>query len=622
MGRDGSGGLKGFIQELRRRKVFRVTALYLATAFGVLEAADILQDAMHLPGAFLPSVTILVILGFPMSLAVGWIFDVTSEGLKRTPEARPGEIGGSFSRWPMASLVLVTTMSLAAVGWTVRGMQVPGASGVGSGTAAASAGGGPADPDRAEFASIAVLPFLNLSGDPGDDYFGDGLAEELGNVLSRIDGLRVAARTSAFAFRDRQIDAKQIGDTLGVGMLLEGSVRRAGERVRIGAQLIRAADGLSLWSDQWNRQLTTSNVFAIQDDITRSIADELQRELLPDRERLAERRTTDLEAYDLYLLGRHHWAERSPNGLREAIQLFERALARDSTYALAWAGLADAWEARPFFDRSVSMAEAERVARPAAARALELAPELAEAHAAVGVILSDYDHDYPAATGHLRRAVELNPNDAQAWAWLCVAHTMGGDPENGLPACDRAVRLDPLSPVPRAQRALALMAQERYRDALEDLKSAESLGPLAWMLTVAMQRRLGEWSAIDDGLVRTAAAVGFDDPARMAIVADVIRRANGEIPPSPDPEALDVVHDLEAAGAIGFLELAPLYAWIGARSEALRVFREAVAADDPWLPFAGQVTSFDPLRDEPAFSAALDSLGIPNGTGRQDGGDT
>ena len=112
----------------------------------------------------------------------------------------------------------------------------------------------PADPERAEFASIAVLPFLNLSGDPGDDYFGDGLAEEIGNVLSRIEGLRVAARTSAFAFRDRQIDAKQIGDTLGVGMLLEGSVRRAGERVRIGAQLIRAADGLSLWSDRWDRR--------------------------------------------------------------------------------------------------------------------------------------------------------------------------------------------------------------------------------------------------------------------------------------------------------------------------------------------------------------------------------
>jgi len=610
MGTEGTEGSRGFIRELRRRKVFRVAALYLATAFGVLEAADILQQAMHLPAVFLPSVTVLVILGFPLSLAVGWIFDVTSAGLKRTPPPDAANSTNVPTRWPVASLGVVAAVTLGAAGWTVHGMRGGQVGGSGA------AGVAPVRAERSEFASIAVLPFLNLSGDPDNDYFGDGLAEEIGNVLSRIGGLRVAARTSAFAFRAREIDAKQIGDTLGVGMLLEGSVRRAGDRVRVGAQLIRAADGLSLWSDSWDRELTTSNVFAIQDDITRSIAAELQRELLPDRERLAERRTTDLEAYDLYLLGRHHWAERTPDGLREAIDLFERAIARDSTYALAWAGLADAWEARPFFDRSVSMAAAERVARPAAERSLQLAPELAEAHAAVGVILSDYDHDYPAAIEHLREAVDLNPNDAQAWAWLCVAHTMGGAPEAGLPACDRAVRLDPLSPVPRAQRSLALMALSRNREALGELASARALGPLTWMLTVAMQRELGEWSAIDVDLMRTAAALGLDDPERMRLVADAIRRAGQAAPDSPDPEALSVIRDLEAAGEIGFLELAPLYAWVGAREEALRVFRGAVAADDPWLPFASQVTSFDPLRDAPAFASALDSLGLPNGSAR------
>lgn len=613
MGSDRTGGFGHFVRELRRRKVFRVAALYLATSFGVLEAADILQEAMHLPVAFLPSVTILVILGFPATLTIGWIFDVTSEGLRRTPAMHTPEPGDGRSsvvsaRWPLGSLAIVAGLALGAAAWTARGIRA--GTPVASGAAAASAGVA-----STEFASIAVLPFANLSGDPADDYFGDGLAEEIGNVLSRIEGLRVAARTSAFAFRDRQIDAKQIGDTLGVGMLLEGSVRRAGDRVRIGAQLIRAADGLSLWSDSWNRELTTSNVFAIQDDITRSIAAELARELSPDRDQLAERRTADLEAYDLYLLGRHHWAQRTPDGLREAIELFERALERDSTYALAWAGLADAWEARPFFDRSVSMTEAESVARPAAERSLRLAPELAEAHAALGVILSDYDHDYAAALGHLRRAVELNPNDAQAWSWLCVAHTMSGDARTGLAACDQAVTLDPLSPVPRAQRALALMSLERYEDALADLESAQALGPLAWVLTVAMRRELGQWSEIDGDLVRTGAALGLAEPERMRSVADAIR-SYGTAGDAPPEAALEALRDLEAAGRIGFLELAPLYAWVGARGEALRVFRRAVDNDDPWLPFAGQVTSFDPLRGEPAFAAALDSLGLPNGTSR------
>lgn len=618
-------GFKAFVREARRRRVFRVAAIYLAGGFGVLEAADILQGVMRLPEGFLPSVTVLVILGLPLALAGGWIFDITRGGVRRTPPApasrgaHAGDSPASASfprRWPAAVLLMVTALAVSAAGWTVRGMGA-GATGTDGATNATGAGVDPA-PAATEFASIAVLPFLNLGGDPADDYFGDGLAEEIGNVLSRVDGLRVAARTSAFAFRGREIDAKQIGDTLGVGMLLEGSVRRAGERVRVGAQLIRAADGLSLWSNTWDRELTTANVFAIQDEITRSIATELERELAPQGERLTERRTEDLEAYDLYLLGRHRWAEREPQALDQAIDLFERAIARDSSYALAWAGLADAWEARPFFDRSVTMDEAEPIARAAALRALALGPELAEGHAALGVILSDYDYDYEAAIDHLRRAVDLNPNHAQAWSWLCVAHTMSGEPAVGLEACDRAVTLDPLYAVPRAQRALALMQLERYEDALVALESADDLGPLAWILAVAMRLELGRYAEIDADLVRTGAALALAEPARMGVVAEAIRQqasATTVAAAAADDtraEALAVLRDLEAVGEIGFLELAPLYVWVGARNEALRVFDEAVIARDPWLPFAGRITSFDGLRGTDRFARALDSLGIPH----------
>lgn len=604
-------GFMGFARELRRRKVFRVAVLYLAAAFGVLEAVDILQGVMRLPAGFLPTATVLVVLGFPLALAAGWIWDFTDGSIRRTPvtvETSSGSSADSSPQapaagvprgWPLVALLLVTALSMGAAGWTVHSMDpVPPAPTAGAAT----------DPTRVEFASIAVLPFLNLSGDPKNDYFGHGLAEEVSNVLSRIDGLRVAARTSAFALRDRGIDARQIGDTLGVGMLLEGSVRRAGDRIRVSAQLIRAVDGLSLWSDSWDRELTTANVFAIQDEITGSIASELERELAPAADRLAERRTSDLGAYDLYLLGRHSWVERTPEGLRRAVELFGQSLERDSAYALAWAGLADAWEARPFFDRSVAMAEAERVARPAALRSLRLGPELAEAHAALGVILSDYDYDYEEAIVHLQRALELNPNYAQAWSWLCVARTMAGDPASGLQACDRAVTLDPLYAVPRAQRALALMALDRDAEALAALESADDLGPLTWVLAVAMRLELNRADEVDDDLVRTGAALGLTDPERMRVVGAAIR---GE---AEGAAGLAVVRDLESAGRIGFLELAPLYAWIGATDEALRVFETAVAERDPWLPFVVRVSSFDPIRDELRFVAGLDSLDLPDGS--------
>jgi tetratricopeptide (TPR) repeat protein len=208
----------------------------------------------------------------------------------------------------------------------------------------------------------------------------------------------------------------------------------------------------------------------------------------------------------------------------------------------------------------------------------------------------------------LRRAVDLNPNHAQAWSWLCVAHTMAGEPVVGLEACDRAVMLDPLYAVPRAQRALALMQLERYEDALEALGRADDLGPLAWVLAVAMRIELDRHAEIDADLVRTGAALGLAEPARMRVVANAIRQQT----PDTRAEALGVLRDLEAVGEIGFLELAPLYAWVGARDEALRVFDEAVIARDPWLPFAGRITSFDGLRGTDRFARALDSLGIPH----------
>lgn len=605
--------MKKFLAELRRRKVLRVAAIYVATAFGVLEAADILQGSMRLPASFVPSVTVLVILGVPLALALGWLFDLTSGGIRRTaPFERAGEqhaVPGS-AIWPTAALSVVAALALGAASWTVAGIRD-----VGSSTSSAlNAGPAGAEPDggeaQADFASIAVLPFINLGGDASDDYFGDGLAEELANVLSRIAGLRVAARTSAFAFKDSSIDAKRIADTLGVSTLLEGSVRRAGDRVRIGVQLVRAADGLSLWSNSWDRELTTANVFAIQDEITGAIATALERELVTGTGRSVEdRRTADIDAYDLYLLGRFQWALRTPAGLAQAIRHFEQAIALDSTFALAWAGLADAWEATPFFDDDVSASAALPNARRAAQRALELAPQLAEAQAATGVILSDYDYDYSAAIERFERSLELNPNYAQAWSWLCVAHTMAGNPEAGLGACDRAIRLDPLSAVPHAQRALALMSLGRYAEALGALEHADALGPLAWVLSVAMRLELGRGDEIDEALIRTGAALGLPDPEAMRLVAREIR---GELEASPGT-ALAVLKRLEAAGSIGFLELAPLYSWTGNRDEALQVFRAAVREGDPWLPFAGQVTSFDALRDDPGFAEALDTLGILNG---------
>lgn len=559
-----------FLAELRERKVFRATALYLVIAFGLLEAADILQESIGFPGRFIPWFTASLLAGIPVAVTLAWMIDVTPTGITRFRS--PRGVPRAPSSWPIAGLAVTSVIALAAASWVV-GVARPGERS--------------APPLRA---SIAVLPFTNLSGDSENDYFGDGLAEELTSTLSRIRGLHVTARTSAFALRDLQLSAMEIGDTLGVAAFLEGSVRRAGSQVRIGARLVRSEDGRSLWSNTWERELDVANIFGIQDEITMAIAAELQRELLPESSSDVSLRPADLEAYDLYLLGRHQWAKRTPGGLASAISFFEQALEVDPTYAPAWAGLANAWEARPFFDRAVTVVQADSAARPAALQAMELAPDLAEAQAALGVIISDYDYDYATAIDLLVRAVELNPNYSQAWAWLCVARSLDGDPSEGLADCDRAVELDPLSPTPQAQRALALMALERFEEALVALRAADDLGPVAWTLAVALQLKLDQADDIEADLIRLGTAGGLEDPDRMRLVAGSIRGDPGR------EEALAVVRDLESAQRIGFLELAPLYSWIGAEEEALRVFNRAVEERDPWLPFARLVTSFEAIR--------------------------
>ncbi|MCL7983701.1 MAG: hypothetical protein M8872_00405 [marine benthic group bacterium] len=323
-----------FFAELKRRRVFRVMAVYGAVAFGVLQAADVLIPALHLPESMITGIAALALLGFPLAIVLAWAFERTPDGLTRTPEAVTAELTEIVAqspgrRWPAGIAAVIGTALLVSGAWWVagRGSEASSASdpGATSGPTAA-AFGDPAGREPGDYTgSIAVLPFVNMSGDRENDYFSDGLSEELINALVMVDGLKVAARTSAFAFRGQERDVREIGAELGVEHVLEGSVRKAGDRVRITAQLIHADDGFHLWSETYDRQL--DDIFAVQEEIAEAITEQLELTLTPDdRDRLARRRTEDLEAYDLYLLGRHNWATRTDEGLVSAQRFFESAI--------------------------------------------------------------------------------------------------------------------------------------------------------------------------------------------------------------------------------------------------------------------------------------------------------
>ena len=393
--------------ELKRRRVFRALVGYGIAAFAVLQIVEPVMHGLHWPDAVLSYVVVALGAGFPIVVTLAWIFDVQGGRLERTEGGRLGA---------RRSLLLAGIGALAAAPgliwyFGIRGRgQTP-----------------PASP------SIVVLPFANLSGDKENEYFSDGMTEEIINALANVEGVRVVARTSAFSFKGKNLDVRKIGEELNVATVLEGSVRREGNQLRVFAQLIGVADGYHLWSKSYDREL--KGVFSVEDELARAIVLALKPKLVPDRA-LVEPATVSTEAHDLYLKGRYLWNQRSLEGLTKAKAFFERAIALDPNYALAHSGLADCYSL--FMDyRGARAAEVLPKAKAHALKAVDLDDGLAEAHASLGAI-SQHEYDWNTAERELKRAIELRPGYATAHQWFAEILSTQGRLSEGRAEAERA----------------------------------------------------------------------------------------------------------------------------------------------------------------------------------------
>ncbi len=323
--------------------------------------------------------------------------------------------------------------------------------------------------------SIAVLPFVNASADAENEYLSDGITDELINALTKVEGLRIASRTSAFALKGKPQDVRAIGALLGVSAVLEGTVRKSGDRLRITAQLSAADDGRNLWSERYDR--TLHDVFAIQDEIARTIVSTLRTTFLADiADPTPQRYTHNLEAYSLYLKGRYCWNKRSQEGVLEAIAYFEQAIARDPSYALAYSGLSDAYALQVDY-RGVPVAEGLERARTYALKALELDDSLAEAHTSLGWVLHVYDWDWEGAEREYRRALELNPGYATGHQWSSWVLLITGQAEQAVVEAHTALELDPSSVSIRRGLGWLYYYTRRYDTALYHLRRALAMNP-------------------------------------------------------------------------------------------------------------------------------------------------
>jgi TolB-like protein len=487
-----------FFAELKRRRVGKVAIAYGAIAWAVTEASSVVVPALHLPEWLVTAIVVFLLVGFPVAMVLAWIFDVGPQGIERTePIADAPASMRVRLRMAYAAVVLLL---MAGLGYLLYER--------GFGRAHAN------EPHS----SIAVLPFTNLSGDASRDYFSDGMSEELLNLLARIPGLKVASRTSSFAYKGRNLDIREVGQELGVETVLEGSVRQAGDQVRITAQLIDAETGFHLWSETYDRKL--EDIFQVQDEIAAAIVDKLRIELAPQEQALAMRDkapTQNVEAYELYLQGQAAWKRRGEENLRTAIDLYQRAIGLDPGFARAYAALASAYVVLPGYTReSGDEAQLLPMAETAARRALSIDPKIGEAHAVLAQMNSERGDLLDAESGFFF-AISLEPNAATPHHWYSILLGKVGRLDQALEQARRAQELDPTSAIIAANLAVHYLARSDYDQALRYAELSESLGinkTQSGVRTKAALRR-GEW---DEARALLLAEEGL--PAELAPLVD------------------------------------------------------------------------------------------------------
>ena len=480
-----------FFNELKRRNVFKVATAYVFVGWLLLQISDTLVPALRLPEWFHSGVAFLLIIGFPIALVLAWAFDMTPDGLRKEKDINdngsqpPASTSGRTLNY---TIIVSLAVALSYFVWESRIQNGPEHFSEEPIAQAVV----PDNESRAlphisakeslDHNSIAVLPFMNMSSDPEQEYFSDGITEEVLNLLVKIPELKVTSRTSVFSFKGQNVDIPTVAEKLGVAHILEGSVRKVGDRVRITAQLIEVRNDVHLWSETYERKL--DDIFAIQDEIAREVVNALQIQLIGESPLTT---STNNEAYNLYLRGKHFETLRTLKGLESAVKAYQESIALDANYAPAWAGLAQVLRVQGQNDVT-DLQEAMEASRRAAMRALELDNTLAEAWLALAEVQFRYDWDWSSADVTTRTALKYGPNSAPVLRFATWVALALGEKERALGLAQLAVDLDPLdysglTNLGTTYWALGRLEQEEqiYRRILELYPDRRSHSVKSWL---------------------------------------------------------------------------------------------------------------------------------------------
>ena len=595
-----------FFSELQRRNVYKVAVAYAVVAWLLIQAASILFPTFEAPPWVMKVFVAVIVLGFPIALVFSWAFEITPEGIKLESEIDPNK---SIKRRTGRKIVGITiAVAVLAAGLFVFQLLRPRLTSTGLPSTTANA-----LPEK----SVAVLAFDNMSDDKGSEYFSDGISEELLTVLQKIPGLRVAARTSAFSFKGKNATAQEIGQKLGVANLVEGSVRKAGETVRIAARLTRTTSGDEVWSENYTRNL--KDVFAVQTELAQTIVEQLRGQLtggaanpktkaeIQAEVRAAEKGgTKNVEAHEAYLQGRFFLNRHSEKETGQARAAFERAVQLDPKFALAWAGLAQThvWNCNYSTEGGQkSFNDHLAAARKTVERALALEPDLPEALFARAAIETNFDYNWKGAAHTLRKALALAPQDPTLLASAGNLAGTHGEVTRTVDLLRRAVALDPVNAQTRLFLAGALLVGGRHEEARTEYARAIELNPSAPF----GQAGIGQ-TYLFEGKFEEAAVAAQKDAADWArlLVLSCARWAQKRVPES-DAALAELIAKF---GETGAYQIGEAYGYRDDKDHAFEWLERARRQRDAGMALLRPDTLLRNLHDDPRWDALLRTMGL------------
>jgi TolB-like protein/Tfp pilus assembly protein PilF len=501
---------RNFFAELKRRNVYKVAVAYAVVGWLIAQIATQIFPFLEIPNWIVRLVILLIAIGFPIALVIAWAFEATPEGIKRTEVADampPASIGRKRYAW--IYIVVIGAVISAALFFIGRY--------TGQNKTAA--------PNDIPSKSIAVLPFESLSEDKNNAYFAEGVQDEILTRLAKVSDLKVISRTSTQRFKSAPSDLRDIAKQLGVANILEGSVQKANDQVRVNVQLINALTDAHLWAEIYDRKLT--DIFATESDIAKTIAETLQAKLTgSEKTAIAKKPTANPEAYELYLKGRFFWNKRTGADLRKAIDYFNQATAKDPNYALAYSGLADSYLLLSPYGAAAPKDSIPQ-AKAAVKRALELDDTLAEAHASSARILSGFDFDSQRAITEFERSLQLNPNYATAHHWFAAGPLLAlGRFDESIAEGKRSIELDPLSMINNADFGNDYYYARRYDEAIAQLRKTIEIEPHSYLAHFYLGEALQLKGQLPEAIAEYRKAAELDDdPFVLALLGQSYARA-------------------------------------------------------------------------------------------------